>query len=80
MTILYNYPNENTVGAEENKQKIVSKEAKEDFLEEMAFELKAGRRHFRNKERHVRRPAARENLGSTWSLNDTCLKSERESV
>lgn len=44
MIILYNYPNEDTVGAKENKQQILSREAKGDFPEEITFELKTGRK------------------------------------
>lgn len=46
MTILCSYPNEDTVGAKENKQQILQREAKEDFPEKMVFELKTGSRAF----------------------------------
>lgn len=68
MTLLYNYPSENTVEAEENKQQILSKETKEDFLEEMVFELQAERGHFRNKECHAQSPGGQGELGVNKEL------------
>lgn len=49
MIILYNYPNEDTVGTKENNRQILSREAKGDFSEKVASELKTGRRAFQER-------------------------------